>query len=209
MHDDWGSFGRCRAVGNGPGYPSPNRLGCRKSVAEAKERVRQGMAAAITLDGMRSGIPGRHDFHANGEPAACGLPGRLRPACPRSRPGQVPPNESASNLISSTTTTELRRYRTREQVRRFLCSPPMVFLPRCVITLRQCLMRPGSLPTARTERRCCKLRRCRAARLPVSAGQAAQGAQRCRQDDDPRHLVHRPGRLPEVALCSDLGRRAR
>ncbi len=41
--------------------------------------------------------------------------------------------------------------------------------------------RPGSLLTARTERRCCQLRGCRAARLPVSAVQAAQDAQRCRQ----------------------------
>ncbi len=36
----------------------------------------------------------------------------------------------------------------------------MVFLPRCVMTLRQCLMWPGFLPTARTERRCCQLRAC-------------------------------------------------
>jgi len=40
--------------------------------------------------------------------------------------------------------------------------------------------RPGSLLTARTERRCCQLRGCRAARLPVSAVQVAQDAQRCR-----------------------------
>ena len=41
--------------------------------------------------------------------------------------------------------------------------------------------RPGSLLTARTERLCCQLRGCRAARLPVSAVQTAQDAQWCRQ----------------------------
>ncbi len=46
------------------------------------------------------------------------------------------------------------------EFKRFSCSLPMVFLPRRVMTLRQCLMWPGSLPTARTERRCCQLRAC-------------------------------------------------
>jgi hypothetical protein len=83
---------------------------------------------------------------------------------------------------------------------RFSCSLPMVSLPRCVMTLQQCFMWPGSLPIARTillsadrgradRRPGCRDRGVRDA-IPCLGGQL----RRRRGDDRPgRHLVRPAG----------------
>jgi hypothetical protein len=87
----------------------------------------------------------------------------------------------------------------------------MVFLPRCVMMLRQCFMRP--VPANGKNRAVA----CWAARLPVSAGQAAHNAQRrwearywieafisCLPGSD-RYVRGRPAGAPQAADYERLG----
>jgi hypothetical protein len=72
---------------------------------------------------------------------------------------------------------------------------------RLTPALRQRLMWTGSLLTATTERRCCQLSGCGAARLPVFAGQAAQDAQRSRQA---HHHAHAGQRLAIQLMVTEV-----
>jgi hypothetical protein len=140
-------------------------------------------AAAVLFESVRP-LPEPAAGQAGIRPPCHGIPGHvvINAAKLATEDGELLPSVAAETIVVDHGKTYLSCMSSWTTSRkRFSCSLPMVFLPQGVMTLRQCLPWPGSLPTASTGRAAVSSGAAGRAGLPVSAGQAARDAQRCRK----------------------------